>query len=98
VEFEVEAKEATGEDAKGSGEGGKIFVQEPVPRDYYLTKEDVQEHGPTKGCAGYRYFRSGIKQNHTENCRERFRELLKDKARVRLAKEKMEEWNRRKEE
>ena len=39
-----------------SGGSGTVFVQEPIPRDYCLKKEDVVEHGITNGCAGCRYY------------------------------------------
>ena len=75
-----------------------MFVQEPIPREYYLKKEDVVEHGVANGCAGCRYYQIGVQQQHTGKCEERSRSLLGDNAMVRLAAEKKDYWVRRREE
>ena len=61
-------------------------------------KEDVMDHGVTQGCGGCRYYRTGVKQQHTGKCKERFRNLLGGKARVRLDAAKKAKRIRRREE
>ena len=79
------------------GSEGTVFVQEPTPRDFYLKKDDVIGFGVTQGCGGCRYYRTRVKQGHTRKCKERFRGLLGERARVKLAAEKKTEWTRRQE-
>ena len=66
--------------------GGTIVIEtkEKVPRDFQIRKSDVDKHGITRGCGGCSsWFRGLARQPHNEKCRARFRELLKEEARVR---------------
>jgi len=60
-----------------------IETRQRAPRDFYIKKEDAEKHGYTRGCGGCSsWFRGLGRQPHTEKCRDRFRDLLKDEARV----------------
>ena len=75
--------------------GGVVFVEtrSKPPRDFYIKKTDAEKHGYTRGCAGCSsWFRGLGRQPHTEACRERFRGLMQDEARVQLAKTKRQEF------
>ena len=75
--------------------GGVIFVETcaKVPRDFYIRKTDAEKHGYTRGCAGCSsWFRGLGRQPHTESCRERFRRLMQDDARVQLAKSRRQDF------
>ena len=75
--------------------GGVVFVQtrDRVPRDFYIKKTDAEKHGYTRGCAGCSsWFRGLGRQPHTEACRERFRHLMRDEARVQHAEGKRKEF------
>ena len=50
---------------------------------------DAENHGYTRGCPGCgSWFRGVGKQPHTAECRERFRKLMSDDARVQMANQK----------
>ena len=71
-------------------------MREPVPRDFYLTKAVAKDHGYTRGCAGCNsWFRGLGRAPHTEACRERFRVLLKDDAKVKNAEARKREFEER---
>ena len=54
-----------------------------VPRDFYIRKPDAEKHGYTRGCPGCdSWFKGLSRQAHTAACRERFRGLMKEDARV----------------
>lgn len=75
--------------------GGVIFMEtrDKVPRDFYIKKSDAEKHGYTRGCAGCSsWFRGLGRQPHTEACRERFRKLMQDEAKVQLAKSRRQEF------
>ena len=85
-------------------------LQEPIvvktrkvpPRAFQIRKEDAEHHGYTRGCGGCQsWFRGLGRQPHTQACRDRFAELMKDEARYQNAekrKSEFEEKMRRKEE
>ena len=87
-------------------QGLTIITKRQVPREFYITKKDAENHGYTRGCLGCgSWFRGVGKQPHMVECRERFRKLMSDDARVQLANqkrqrfaEKEQERKRRKEE
>ena len=73
-----------------------IKVRELKPREFQIRKEDAEKHGYTRGCGGCSsWFRGLARQAHTPACRERFRELMKDDARKKLAEQKKAEYDRR---
>ena len=73
-------------------------VKSQVPRDFYLTKKAAGKHGITRGCGGCSSWYRGLgKQEHTEKCRARFRELLKDDIKVKNAEARKREFEEREE-
>ena len=75
--------------------GGVVFLEtrDKVPRDFYIKKTDADKHGYTRGCAGCSsWFRGLGRQPHTEACRERFRGLMRDEAKVQHAEGKRKEF------
>ena len=78
--------------------GGTVYIEtrEKVPREFYIKKTDAERHGYTRGCAGCSsWFRGLGRQPHTDACRERFRELMQDEARVQHAAAKRKEFDER---
>ena len=72
-----------------------VFVntREKEPREFYISKADAEKHGYTRGCGGCSsWFRGLGRQPHTEECRKRFENLMKDEAKVKNAKRRMEEY------
>ena len=64
-------------------QGLTINTKRQVPREFYITKTDAENHGYTPRCPGCgSLFRGVGKQPHTAECRERFRNLMSDDARV----------------
>ena len=77
---------------------GPVFIETraKAPREFYIKKEDAEKHGYTKGCGGCSSWYRGLgRQPHTEECRERFRELLKDEARVLNAQERKKDFEQK---
>mgnify|MGYP000494412225 CR=1 FL=1 len=55
-----------------------IETKSKVPREFYIKKEDLEEHGYTRGCGGCSsVFRGLARQPHNDVCRERLRGVLK---------------------
>jgi len=70
-----------------------IETRARAPREFYIRKEDAEKHGYTRGCGGCSsWFRGLGRQPHSEECRNRFRELLKDEARVVNAEERKKDF------
>ena len=64
-----------------------------APREFYIKKKDVEAYGHTKGCPGCRTMcQGGTRQAHTTECRERFRDLIKDEDKVVKTLEKRKEY------
>ena len=91
-----------------SGSGDRVVVidtRERAPRDFYISKKDAEKSGITRGCGGCSsWYRGLARQPHSEACRERFRELMKDEAKVKRQAAKRKEfedkeldWKKRKE-
>ena len=81
--------------------GGLVFVntRKAIPREFYITKEDCEKHGYTRGCPGCSsFFRGAGKQPHSPECRERFREAMKDYKKVKESEERRREFERRQDE
>ena len=84
-----------------SQEEKKTFVTTKLlpPKGFTITKEDVMWYKPTRGCAGCRSCFYGVaRQPHNASCRERFRELMKEEAKVKNAEVRKEEFARKVEE
>ena len=60
-------------------QGLTIITKRQVLREFYITEKDAENHGYTRGVG---------KQPPTAECRERFRKLMSDDARVQLANQK----------
>ncbi len=79
-------------ESSSSGSGDRVVIietRQKAPRDFYIRKEDAEEHGYTRGCQGCSsWFRGLARQPHSEACRARFENLLKDKAKVKNAKDR----------
>ena len=73
-----------------------IDVSDKVPREFKITKEDCRKFGYSDACPGCRSLREGrAYQPHTEACRNRFKEKLKEDARVRNREARMKEFEER---
>ena len=70
-----------------------IKTKESAPREFQIRKEDAEKHGYTRGCPGCSsWFRGLGRQPHTEKCRSRFGEMMKEDARVKNARKRKEEF------
>ena len=71
-------------------------MRRPRPKDFYLREEDGERHGFSRGCADCAsWYRGLARPALSPGCRERFRELLQEQARVKLAGERRKEFDRR---
>ena len=93
-ELPEEVPQATAPDLEPRG-GGVVYVtRDAAPRDFYIRRADAEKHGYTRGCGGCAsWFRGLGKQPHTAACRERFRALLADEARVQFAAQKRKDFD-----
>jgi hypothetical protein len=70
----------------GSSSGDRIVcmdTSEKAPRDSHIRKTDAERFGYTRGFGGCSSWHRGLgRQPHTEECRKRFKELMKDDAKV----------------
>ena len=63
-----------------------VDTKSRIPRDFFIKKEDGEKHGFTRGCPGCNsWFRGLARQAHSDACRERFRGLLREDARIKNA-------------
>lgn len=92
------------EDAKMDGEKLEVIRVEPrfegeerepgvefgtVPRRGKIMRKDLEEHGYTAGCEGCKAALAGKQARaHSEKCRKRFEEILKDEPRMKGAVER----------
>ena len=82
-----EERPKTGEDK--SGKVVYVDVREKTPRDFGITWQVIKDNHPTAGCAGCWSRWNGLAfQPHSSKCRERFREIMKDTARVKNAEKR----------
>ena len=73
-----------------------IETKNKPPREFYIKKSDAERLGYTRGCGGCNSWHRGLgRQPHTEACRARFKELMKDEARVQNAEERKKEFEER---
>ena len=81
---------------EGGGQSPRVVVvnmREQAPKEFYIKRRDVEAHGVTKGCAGcWTMFHGGTRQNHSAECRERFRQLLQGEERVQRMETKRKEF------
>jgi hypothetical protein len=89
------------EPARSSGPwaGPQVIIVETKnkpPREFYIKKTDAERLGYTRGCGGCNSWHRGLgRQPHTEACRARFKELMKDEARVQNAEDRKKEFEER---
>ena len=80
----------------GSSEAPKLIVvntREVAPREFHIRQSNLEKYGHTKDCRGCEtLIRGGARQPHNEQCRGRFRELLKDDEKVVRTAEKRTEY------
>jgi hypothetical protein len=70
-----------------------VDTRAKAPREFYISKEDVEKHGATRGCGGCSSIWRGLgRQPHTEACRERLRGLMKDGAKVKNTEARKKEF------
>ena len=77
---------------------GLVFVntRERVPREFYIKKSDAEKYGYTRGCGGCGSWYKGLpRQPHADMCRERFRRLMGDSAKVENAEMRKKEFEGR---
>ena len=83
---------------KEGPKGPTIIVEtkDEAPREFYISQKDAEKYGYTKGCAGCSSWYLGIsRQPHTEECRNRFRELLKNTAKVKNWENRKREYEKK---
>ena len=67
--------------------------QEAVPRSFWITKADMEEHGYSARCPGCTaVLRGRNRQGHSTGCRKRFEELLRGTDKYKRAEGKFEEF------
>jgi len=74
---------------------GDVFArpEATAPRRAKILKSDLVEHGYTAGCEGCRAVLTGKPPRaHSQKCRERLEELMKDETRVKDAKQRGDEF------
>ena len=93
-----------GEDGHGGGAssastGPRIVVintREVAPKEFFIQRKDLEQHGQTKGCAGCRtMIDGGNRQAHSSECRERFRRLMQGDEKVQRTQERRDEYEER---
>ena len=73
-----------------------IETKSKVPREFYIKKEDLEEHGYTRGCGGCSsVFRGLARQPHNDVCRERLRGILKEGAKVKNAEGRRQDFEKK---
>ena len=64
-----------------------------VPREFYIKKEDLEEHGYTRGCGGCsNVFRGLAGQPHNNVCRKSLRGILKEGVKVKNAEDRRKDF------
>ena len=73
-----------------------VETRSKVPREFYIRKEDADKHGYTRGCGGCSSWFKGLgRQPHTDKCRARFAELMKDEAKFKNSQDRKREFEQR---
>ena len=67
--------------------------KDAVPRRASIRKQDIKDHRMTVGCPGCEAAARGKpKRMHSEECRKRFEEIMKDEERVKASKARIDEY------
>ena len=72
-----------------------VYIETKVkaPREFYISQKDVEKHGFTRRCPGCSSFTRGLgRQPHTEVCRDRLKELMRDESKVRNQEARMKDF------
>jgi hypothetical protein len=67
------------------GDRGSIVIKtkRKVPRNFYIYKRDADKYGFTRGCRGCESWFKGLsREPHSDACRARFAELMKEDIKV----------------
>ena len=67
------------------------IMKEALPRRFYIQQKDSDDHGYTAkrpGCSSI--LRKSTRQGHSEACRKRLEEAMKDETKVKTAKDKLD--------
>jgi hypothetical protein len=89
---EAEPIDRPAEPEGGLGRTVVVDTQVKEPRKVYITKADAEKHGYTRGCGGCSSWFKGLsRQPHSDVCRKRFEDTMKESAKVQnTAKRKQE--------
>ena len=75
----------------------RVELEDKIPARFYIRKVDLEKHGYTANCPGYRAaLRRTTKQKHTETCSARLFEAMADDDRVVRSTKRIEEYVARK--
>ena len=75
-----------------------VETRSRVPKEFTITRQDTVDHGRTAGCPGCNsLWRNRGLQRHTTQCRERFRRLLSETAKVKHQTQRKREFEEREE-
>ena len=81
----VDAEDQVKEENIERGPSFVIKSKLKVPREFQITKKDADKFGITNGCSGcMSWYRALARQPHSGVCRERFRNLMKNEAKVKI--------------
>ena len=74
LDGEVPEGVSAGDVPEGSGPVKVVVdIRQPIPKDFFISKNDAEKHGYTRGCAGCSsWFRGLSRQPHSEACRAMF--------------------------
>ena len=90
------ASQGLAREEEGTGRTIYVDVREAAPRDFYLTQPVAEKFGYTRGCAGCQsWFKGRGRAPHSAECRERFRNLLREDAKVKNAEARKKEFEER---
>ena len=71
----------------------KVETQDAVPRNFFITVKDLQEHGYSSGCPGcLSILRGKGRQGHSAACRKRFEDIFGKSGKVKRASERYAEY------
>ena len=70
-----------------------IETKDKAPREFYISKKDIEKHGFTRGCPRCSSFTRGLgRQPHTEVCRDRLKELMREESKVKNQEVRMRDF------
>ena len=70
-----------------------IETKDKAPREFYISKKNTEKQGFTRGCPGCSSFTRGLgRQTHTEVCRDRLKELMREESKVKNKEVRMKDF------